>query len=197
MGNILSTNMDHELNALKGWFEMAALDFQALIDPSVTITVYSGRVMSLYTQGQLPKNCTVKTGVTNAGMPLFVWHGNDSYDVTNNGIIQNSGRWNSQSIGPTGVAQFLVGKGAYEFESTEFDSTKSYSCNQLLTALNADTTQATGGVLTNAGSAAGGTKVKQFTDPVCGVVSRGVYTNQNGVSVLAFWPEWLPGTAPS
>jgi hypothetical protein len=194
MGQIASTNLDHGLSAAKGWFEMAALDFQAAIDPAVTFTVPDGRVMQLYTAGRYPINCTVKTGLSNTSMPLFLWHGNNSYDVSNNGIIASNGRWDFQAIGPTGIAQMLVGKGAYELESTEFDTTKSYAPNQLLTAVQADTTAATGGLITNVGTAAGGTKVKQYTDTVCGVVSRGVFTNQDGVSVLAFWPEWLPGT---
>lgn len=194
---IASTNLDASLTACKGWFEMAALDFQAAIDPAVTFNVPDGRCMYLYTAGRYPKNCTLRTGLTNTSMPLFLWHGNNSLDVNNPGTVTVNGRYMHTAIGPTGIVQALVGKGAYELESTEFDSSKVYAPNQLLTATAADTNSTTGGRLTNAGTAASGTKVKQFTDTVCGVVSRGVFTNQDGVQVLAFWPEWLPGTAPA
>jgi hypothetical protein len=38
--------------------------------------------------------------------------------------------------------------------------------------------------------------VKQFTDPVIGVVSSGTHKNHNQVQTLSFWTVWLPGTAP-
>ena len=152
-GTITSTNLDHSLTAAKGWFEMAALDFQSAIDPSVISPVQDGRCMHLYLYGRYPKNCTVKTGVTSTSMPLFVWHGNTDYDVANTASLPN-GRFMMQSIGPTGIAQFLVAKGAYELETTEYDTSwnnGAYAANTLLTAI-ANDSGTTGGLITGKGS---------------------------------------------
>jgi hypothetical protein len=192
---IASTYMDHSLTAAKGWFDMSALDFQAKFDAAITFLVPAGRCCFLYTAGATPKQCTVKTGLSNTSMPLFVWNGSNSTDVNNPGTTA-SGRFLHQAIGPTGVGQFLVASGGYELETTEFIA-GTYTPNRLLTAVAADTNAVTGGMLTSVGTAAGGTLVKQFTDTVCGVVSRGQFVNSDKVPVIAFWPWFIPGTAPA
>lgn len=193
---IVSTYLDHSLTPAKGWFQPAALDFQAGFDVAITFDLPSGRCCFLYTAGRYPKNCKVRTGVSNTGMPLFVWHGPDSLDVINPGTASGNGRFMWAPTGPTGIGQFLVAAGGYELETTEFDGTKAYPPNALLTATAADTNATTGGRLTSAGSAVSGA-VKQTVDTVVGVTSRGVFANNDGVNALAFWTWFIPGTAPS
>jgi len=122
-------------------------------------------------------------------MGIVLIQGSYEYDVSNPGITP-AGNFMHRAIAPTGVMTGLVCNGAYEIEDTEFDTERTYAPNDLLTAV-ASNTDAAGGLLTNAGSGAAG-NVQQYVDPVCGVVSRGAFTNHHGVSVLAFWPEWLP-----
>ena len=62
----------------------------------------------------------------------------------------------------------------------------------MLTAKSADTDAVNGGLVTNAGTGSHGT-VKQFVDPVCGVVCRGMFQNNDYVNVLNLWTYFLPG----
>jgi hypothetical protein len=184
-----SLMFEHGLDIAKGWFEPAALDFSAKLSANVTFDVPAGRVMHVNAQGEF------ETGVGETDMGIFMLQGSDSFDVSNPGTTPG-GRFMHQAIAPTGVMSGLVAKGGYEIESTEFDDNRNYAAGDLLTAAVANGTLATGGVLTNAGTGAGG-DVEQYVDPVCGVVSRGRYVNSHGVPVLAFWPEWLPGAYTS
>jgi hypothetical protein len=176
---------EHGLDIAKGWFEPAALDFAAPLSANVTFDVPSGRVVHVNDQGEF------EMGVGETDMAIFLLQGSQDYDVANDGTTP-AGNFMHQAIAPKGIMSGVVANGSYEIESTEFDDAQSYQANQLLTATADNTTLATGGVLTNQGSGAGG-DVEQYVDPVCGVVSRGRFVNAHGIPVLAFWPEWLPG----
>lgn len=71
-----------------------------------------------------------------------------------------------------------------EMETTNFDSTASYSTNTRLTC-----------------DAPGGTGEKQLRpkkerlETICGIVSKEIYTGEDGKPVLTFWPTWVPGVA--
>jgi hypothetical protein len=177
---------EHGLDIAKGWFEPAALDFAAPLSDNVTFVVPRGRVVHVNDQGEF------EMGVGETDMGIFLLNGSEDFDVSNPGTTP-AGNFMHQAIAPKGVMSGVVANGSYEIESTEFDDAQTYQANQLLTATADNTTLATGGVLTNQGSGAGG-DVEQFVDPVCGVVSRGRFVNAHGSPVLAFWPEWLPGT---
>lgn len=180
-----SLMFEHGLDIAKGWFEPAALDFAAPLSANVTFDVPRGRVVHVNDQGEF------EMGVGETDMGIFLHNGSEDFDVSNPGTTP-AGNFMHQAIAPKGIMSGVVAKGGYEIESTEFDDNQTYIANQLLTATANNTTLATGGVLTNQGSGAGG-DVQQFVDPVCGVVSRGRYVNAHGIPVLAFWPEWLPG----
>lgn len=180
-----SLMFEHGIDVAKGWFEPAALDFSAKLSSNVTFDVPAGRVMHVNSAGEF------ETGVGETDMGIVLIQGSQAYDVANDGTTP-AGNFMHQAIAPAGTMSGLVCSGAYEIEDTEFDTGQTYAPNELLTATVANTTLATGGVLTNAGSGAGG-DVEQFVDPVCGVVSRGEFVNAHGISVLAFWPVWLPG----
>lgn len=187
-----SQMFEHTLRPLKGWFQMAALDKAAKLAAAVTITVYAGRVVHLNASGEF------ETGVTGRTVPIYVFQGSNLFAVSNPGTTA-SGGFMHQPIAPTGVLSGLVGIAGYELETTEFDTNPAvaYAPNQLLTAARANTTQATGGVLSNDRNGAGGSAgaVRQYVDAACGVVSDGRSTNEHGVSVLKFWSLYLPAAA--
>lgn len=180
-----SLMFEHALTPLKGWFQPAALDFVAKLSDNVTFDVPRGRVMHLNAAGEF------ETGVGETDMGIFLFPGSDDFDVSNPGTTP-AGNFMHQAIAPAGNLSGLVATGAYEVESTEFDADQEYAPGDLLTAAVDNDNDEVGGLLTNVGSGAAG-DVKQFVDPVCGVVSRGKYLNEHKVNALALWPVWLPG----
>lgn len=182
----------HTLEAAKGWPSQTAVDFSAKISANVTIDpFFAGRVVHLNSSGEF------ETGLPNTvgkgHMPIFLLQNSDDPDVSNPGgdASTEAGVW--VSIAPTGKITGLVAAGAYELESTEFQSESSlgatYAPGDCLTATNANTTAATGGRITRT------TNGLAYGEPCCGVVSRGVITNSHGQSALCFWPVWLPRQA--
>ncbi len=173
----------HMLNPRKGWPSQHAIDFDALFDSSQLAAItggvaFAGRVVHLDTAGKF------RFGVANRQMAMFLFTDSDAHDVSNYGgdPATEAGAW--VAVAPTGKMVALVACGSYELESTEFDSEQTYPPNTTLTAATG-TTLATCGVLTNQAAV-------PYTNAVCGVVSKGVYTNSYGKSVLAFWPVYLP-----
>lgn len=177
----------HSLDRLKGWFNEAPLDFQATLAATVTFSLPAGRVVHLNAGGEFI------TGLDETGIGIFLLRGVNNYDVSNPPTDVN-GVWSQQPIIPAGILAGLVATGGYELSSTEFDATRTYTPGDLLTAVAADTNAATGGVLTNAGSGTSG-EVRQYVDPVCGVVSRGAHaiSMESQIQALDFWTAWLPG----
>lgn len=170
---------DHTLDALKGWFAPSALDYVAKLSANVTIDpLPAGRCVHLNSSGQF------ETGAQLLQMPIFLLQGSADFDVS------NPGSTNWQAIAPVGWMSGLVATGAYELQTTEFDSTQTYAPNDHLNAVVANTTAATGGTLTNQslGTLYGSDMVNR-----CGVVSRGKSTNAYGKTVVSFWPIYLPG----
>lgn len=182
---------ENHLYASKGWFDMAALDYTGKLSSNVTIEVKAGRVVHLNASGEF------ETGISGTQMPLFVRTGSNAYDVRNPGRT-GSGAFVHQAIAPAGNMNTLVATGGYELESTGFETspTAAYAPNQLLTAKTSNADAAVGGVLSNDRNGSGGSAgvVRAYTDAACGVVSRGQVTNEHGVSVLCFWPIYLPGS---
>lgn len=188
-GTAPSYMFEHVLRHPKGWFQPAALDFVAKLSANVTIQAYGGRVVHLNGSGEF------EMGISGTTMPIFLLQADTDPDVSNPGTT-GSGLFMHQAISPANWSSGLVATGGYELESSEFDTdpNTAYAPNHLLTALANNTTQATGGVLSNDRAGAGGSSglVRQYTDPACGVVSRGQFTNEHNVSMLAFWPVYLP-----
>ena len=168
---------EHTLNAIKGWFQPAALDFSAKLSSTITSTVNAGSVVCLNSSGDF-----ITTNNFLTAMPIFLLQGSDAFDVANDGTTA-AGNFMHQAIMPNGTMSGLVATGAYELETTEFvDGT--YAINATLTG-DVDSS-------TNNGKIEAGT---YGTDAICGVVSRGKYNNAHGVSVLAFWPVYFPVTS--
>lgn len=173
----------HKLNGAKGWPRPHAVDFSASFNAAALAAIsggvaFSGRVVHLDSAGEY------RFGIANRQMPLFLFQNSDDPDVTNDGGDATTDVGNWVPVSPTGKMMSLVATGAYELETTEFDSAQTYLPNQSLTAATG-TTLATCGVLTNQSAT-------PYTNAVCGVVSRGEFTNSDGRAMLAFWPVFLP-----
>lgn len=160
------------LNALKGWPQMAAVDFHTEFADTVETVVPPGSVVHLNDEGYY------ELGVgTLAVMPLFMFSGSDDKDVKNDGgdPATEKGVW--VSIGPTGQAMALPAVGAYELVSTAFVP-GTYVPNDPLTSPLAPSV--------NAGKLTVGTL---YTDMIVGICSRGVVDNGYGYDAVAFWPH--------
>ncbi len=159
------------LNALKGWPQMAAVDFHTEFDASITDEVLPGSVVHLNADG------FYELGVgTLSVMPMFMFSGSEDFDVKNDGGDPATTKGVYVGIGPTGQAMALVAVGAYELTSTAFDPDETYAPNDPLTS---PTTTASAGLLKP------GT---MYTDMIVGLVSRGVVDNGYGYDCVAFWP---------
>ena len=177
----------HTLEAPKGWPRPHAVDFTAKISANVTIDpVFAGRVVHLNASGEFEMG--LPDVVREAHMPIFLYQNSDDPDVENPGgdPATVAGAW--VAIAPTGKISGLVANGAYELETTEFEpaaTAGAYVPGDALSATADNTNAVTGGRITRNGIAA-------YQEPLCGVVSRGVFTNSHSQSALAFWPVWLP-----
>lgn len=180
----------HTLEGIKGWpNNLHAVDFAAKLSANVTIDpVFAGRVVHLnaafeYEMG-LPN-------VDLAGnMAIFIFQNSDDPDVANPGGITGSESDEPGgfiAIAPAGAIMGLVAIGGYELESTEFEPEASlgstYEPGDTLTATPDNADPVTGGRIT---------KGTAYAVPLCGVVSRGVFTNSHFKEALAFWPVFLP-----
>lgn len=163
----------HALNMLKGWHDIHAVDFAAKAAANVDFPIKSGRVAMLDADGALVP------GLQDNAMALFVHRGAGRYDT------ENPGGTDWYAVNPDGTLSALVACQGYELQSTEFNAEEDYAPNDTLTAGYSLSDEDVGGVLKPG---------VVYTDPICGVVSRGVEQNANRVDVLSFWTVWLPPT---
>ena len=186
----VSQGFEQALDAVKGWFHLAALDKSAKLDATLltnTTAVPAGRVAYLNSSGEF------ELGASGTQMPIFLWNGKDHPDVYNSGVSPTTSTTHWTAISPTGVMSGLVATGGYELQTTEFE-TDTYAINDPLTA---DTS-----VSTTDGKLAKRTATKQICG-ICSVhvggeqgVAQGtanpVGTNAHGVSTITFWPVFCP-----
>lgn len=178
----------HTLEAPKGWPSPHAVDFTGKISTNVTIDpVFAGRVVHLNSAGEFEMGLPDVIGAGH--MPIFLFQNSDDPDVSNPGDdpATVAGAW--VAIAPVGNIMGLVAAGAYELESTEFEpnaTAGTYAPGDCLTATADNANAVTGGRITRA------TSGLAYAEPLCGVVSRGEFTNSHGFQSVAFWPVWLP-----
>lgn len=177
----------HTLEAPKGWPSPHAVDFVSKISANVTIDpVFAGRVVHLNASGEFEMGLP---NVSKAGhMPIFLFQNSNDPDVQNDGgnAAVDKGVW--VPIAPVGNIMGLVAAGAYELESTEFEpaaTAGAYVPGDVLSATADNANAVTGGRITR-------NSIVAYEDPLCGVVSRGVFENSHQRNALAFWPVWLP-----
>ncbi len=165
MGTLVPGQMyDHTLVPVKGAIAPRRLDYAAA--PKAGEAIEEGMCCSLDSAGELVKGCPAGS-VGNRPMPIFVINAQDDFD-TNSDTGNISG----------GVMSGLVGSGAFEVETTEFNDAATFNPNDLL--------QSADGSLDLLGVAPYGTLT------AVGVVSKGVSTNRDGVAILTFWTEYIP-----
>lgn len=176
---------DHMLEIVKG-FDPEMPKRTAPVDSTVTITLYPGRCVSLNASGNWV------TGCLGNQMPHFLVTGSLDGDVSN-----DANGWGYSAI-PDNVTKLLTAipaTAAVELATTEYDTAQTYIIDQPLRAINADTTQATGGILTNQSvvQVPPGTTINQAT-AIVGRVSRPPVKRQvDRPAVLFFYPEFRPG----
>jgi hypothetical protein len=172
MGTLNPAQMiDHSLTELSGRSLMYALDFSAA--PASGESVDQGGVMTLNSNGQFVAGLGAYDNTQiidhNAPVAIFAIQGTNEFDA-NSDVGNMSG----------GVQSGLVATGGYEIQTTEFVA-GTYAPNDTLTfATSTDKGKVT---LSGAGYSA---------YHVCGVVSSGVSSNADSVSVLSFWTVWMP-----
>jgi hypothetical protein len=177
----------HVLNALKGWPSQHAVDFSAPMSAAALAAVapnpvFAGRCGQLNASKQFALGVTPDTG--KIIMPMFFLQNSDDPDVSSDGGITGD----ASTDDPEGWARVgrnnmtaLTAAGAFELETTEFDTDVSYEPNDALTADPNDD-----GVIS---------KGTPYTDHIVGIVSRGKKKSgqlASGRDVLAFWPYCLP-----
>ena len=175
MGNLVPAQMyNHSLVTIKGPSRLNRLDFA--IAPTSGQDFRPGMAVSIDSVTGLI-NAGVPAGAAgNRPMPMFAIQDVNAFDA-------NSDKNNISG----GVNSALVATGGFEVESTEFLSAQTvYPPNTLLKS---NQTAAPGqpvGQIQPAGASPYGAV------PVLGVVSKGVNTNRDGISVLRFWTVYLP-----
>lgn len=190
MSGQVAQMFEQALDVPKGWFHLAALDksaklSQALLEAATAVP--AGRVAHLNASGEF------ELGATGNQVPIFLWNGKDHPDVYNPGTSPVTGTQHWVAIAPTGVMSGLVAMGAYELQTTEFDTAQTYAANDPLSCDG-------NGVLTNQNAT-------PYTDLIVGFASAHVNEdnqpqtpangnpvgyNAHGVQTLTFWPHFLP-----
>lgn len=186
---------EHGIDVKKGWFDMAALDFQAKLHEDVEFDLPAGRIVHV-AEVEVDDNgkptSYFKPGCHATGPSMTLINGSADFDVANAGTT-NAGNFMHKAVMPGGELTGLVHTAGYEIESTEYDDAQTYEVNQLLTSRQGvvEATEGYAGVLTN--QKTGGGAVRAFTDSVCGIVSTGEHLNHNRIGTLAYWTYHLPG----
>jgi hypothetical protein len=157
---------DHELNPVKGWWDMHALDKRVAISDQNGVTVVRGMVGYID-----PTTSKFLVGGVNGSMPLFAFQGENDFDA-NSDVGNISG----------GYLNTLVATGGYELETTEFVDGETYDVNTpLICGTAGDIGKVTPGTGWNA------------AEQVVGIVSEaGPRTNDHGKEVVKFWPVFIP-----
>jgi len=169
MGTLSPTQMfQHSLNVVKGPSFMHRLD-KAAAPASGQTSINQGMLCSLDSTGAMIQGC-VAGSTANRPMPMWAIQGVNDFDA-NSDVGNTSG----------GMMSAVVATGGYEIETTEYTA-GSYNVNDLLTADTAG----------NLGNVVGATIAPYSTQHIVGVVSKPVFTNQDGYSVLSFWTVYLP-----
>jgi hypothetical protein len=191
----------HALTGRKSWPALQPIDYQTSVATTDKSFAVAGRVVHLNSSGLF------EAGATGFQMPMFLIRSATSFDVATD--AHNS--WGGAVI-PKGSLGALVACGQYELETTEFEGSVTIAPNTKLKA--PDRTQTTSDVPSTgllytkkAWNGGGGGALTLYTDTVCAVASFGSsfagqsaptaanYTGPYKVSVLAFWPVFIPGTA--
>ncbi len=221
---------DHTLQALKGWYRETALDAEVALSSNVNIggnatPATAGLVVhgtdltnnsDAYGSPMTgPKSFVVEMGCGPAhGMPMYLMSRPTDPDVYNPGTVAGDPVYGTANRPADFFPVFpaiqnqklnaLIASGAYELETTEYDTAQTYATGQPLRAVTSNT-DANAGKLTNQrGTTAafnsagvvqfvGNTATVTAWDTIVGMVSRGTYVNSYQRPALAFYSWFVPG----
>jgi len=194
---------DHldSIGAKKGWPQVSVLDTGAPVDDGDLAIVKGGSCV------HVNDSYRYEAGASGVQMPLFLARSPTAFDVATD-------RHNSHGVAvtPRGYIQALVGKGDFELESSQFDSTKSWKPNDPI--VSPTKSQISGADKSDAGrlfktrhwNGGSDAAVQPNVDKIVGVASWGLrttaqgpvtspaFTSPYGHSVLAFWPVFTIGS---
>lgn len=191
----------HQLTGRKGYPLWSQLNTKGKVVADQAAAAYAGRAAHFNGDGDF------ELGARQAQMPLFLTASTQSFDVATTAHNSYGG-----AIIPEGTRGALVATGAYELETTEFDTTKTWNANDPIYSPTAG--QITGddkskaGLLFKSKNWPGGSDAAYVpgTDKVIGIASWGrrstigpavtgpASTHPNLVPVLAFWPVFQIGS---
>lgn len=175
----------HQLEFIRGWFAMTVLAYRAKKSASVTIDLPVGRCVALNSSGEFVTGCQGRE------MPMWVTSASDAADVRSSDAGES---WVTGQ--PQGFITAVVAKGAYELGTTEYDTAQTYAYNEYLRAPRANTTLATGGVLTNQSIVYITNTPLNWTAVVGQVSKPPAARTSDRRALLRFWPkDCLPGAS--
>jgi hypothetical protein len=213
------------IKPLRGWYSDSAIDASGSLTSDVNIgstsaeatrglVVHAAEAQSRTDPYGLPTSGPQQFGFemgwksSLGGLPMILWSNSQDGDIYNPGVTGTTDEIGSASqiaewasvLPPLdgGNLVALVCSGAYELESTEFDTAQTYLVGQPLRAVTSNT-DADAGKLTNqrgttdAFNSAGliqyvaNSSTVTNWDSIVAFVSRGKYTNSQGRPVLAYW----------
>lgn len=194
MGAAVSQMFEQSLDVVRGFVPQFSLEKVRPLDAALLANateVPAGRVAHIADDGEW------ELGATGKKLPHFLWQGKNDADVQNPGISPTTDVRYWVGIGPDGRIRGLPATGAFELQTTEFDSTRTYKPNDMLKA-------DTAGKLTNDTVTTGSHCIagiaswhenSEFGPSRDGDSPKGV--NAHGVDVLTFYTFFLPvhGTA--
>lgn len=171
----------HTLEPLSGWWDEHTLQKTGILELEDDETMHKGSVMSIS-----PADGNFRKGLIWNTPAVFAFNGSEEHDAASD--------YPGSAIGPGNDGAAIDGSnilglpclGAFELETTEFDTEVSYSPMQPLTGF--EPGHAKAGLIT-----AG----EFFEDTVCGIVTDGVNENHYGYNALRFWTYFLPSSAAS
>lgn len=180
----VSQNYNHICTVVKGALASQRVDYTAEVASGVT-GIYQGSLVSLNTSGKFVLGLPEGTGVVYP-MPMFSTKNLFDPDVSTGLVDENNKIISTSVVGGTISAYAAIG--GMELETTEYDSTATYTTGSSLVAKVASSAQ-TGKVTLATTKIYGNTTI-------VGIVSRGVTaTPQDGFPArLAFWPVFFPST---
>jgi hypothetical protein len=221
----------HTVKPLKGWYEDSGIDAAGKLSTNVNIGGTNlPAVRGLIVHGSSLQSDVDPYGGTMTGpqvfffemgcgpahgIPMILWTPPTDPDVYNPGVpvgvpaygqagnIAEFGSSLPRIDGGNLVA--LVFTGAYELETTEYDTAQTYATGQPLRSVTSNTDANAGKITNQRGPVTNGftsTGLVQFVgntatvanwDTIIGFVSRGAYTNSNRQTGLALYTEYLAG----
>jgi len=178
---------EYALRLVRGAFDLLNDKIKvAKLSANVTWKPSRASVMNLNASGEW------ETGHTGRQIPYFLWTHAWSGTAVNVGTTASGGFSHASAM--PGMLTAFPAIANIEVMSTYYDTTRTYAIGDFVRGIVNNSTEGTGGKLTNR-NAGNSANVVPYTDPVCGVVTAAPAANEWGTSALRLWTYWVPTTA--